>query len=172
MHVTIGMLSQEIYIFAGTVAENIKYGHPSATDDEVCAAARLAGLAKFIESLPEGYETMLGQRGSRFSGGQRQRLALARVILQDPSVVLFDEPSASLDPANARRFFSEVLRAFEGKTVLVITHDLKDVGWADQIILIESGQLLEAGPPRELCSGNSEFRRLADGGCHSHRSWC
>lgn len=143
----VGMLSQEIYLFAGTVAENIRYGRPEASDAEVARAAEIAGLGGFIEGLAEGYDTLLGQRGAGLSGGQKQRLALARVILQDPDVVLFDEPSAALDPENARRFFHEVLALFAARTVIVITHDLRDLSWAQQVVELEQGRVVRCGEP-------------------------
>lgn len=160
---TIGMLSQEIYIFAGTVAENIRYGSWNANDDDVRRVSAIAGLAEFIEDLEKQYQTKLGQRGNGLSGGQKQRLALARVLLQDPDIVIFDEPIASLDPENARRFFDIVLRVFQDKTVVIITHDLTNVHWADKIVMLENGRISEVGSPQELGEGNTAFSRLRDG---------
>lgn len=162
---TVGMLSQEIYIFAGTVAENIRYGSQSEepNDEDIDRAASVAGLADFIKTLPNSFRTELGQRGIGLSGGQKQRLALARVLLQNPDLVIFDEPSASLDPENARRFFDIVLRVFQEKTVVVITHDLKNLHWADQVIVLKNGSVSEIGSPQELGENNSAFRLLRDG---------
>ncbi len=134
-----GMLSQEVYIFAGTVADNVKYGRPDAALSDVESAIDAAGLKTFVEELPSRYDTQLGQHGTGLSGGQKQRLALARVLLQSPDIIVFDEPSSSLDSENARRFFDEVLRAFKNKTIVVITHDVHDLGWADRILCISQG---------------------------------
>lgn len=160
---TVGMLSQDIYIFAGTVAENISYGSHDASDEDIRHAAAVAGLSDFIANLENGYHTELGQRGNGLSGGQKQRLALARVLLQNPEVVIFDEPSASLDPENARRFFDIVLQVFQDKTVVVITHDLKNLNWADKVVMLENGHIGEIGTPQELGAYNTAFRSLRDG---------
>jgi ABC-type multidrug transport system fused ATPase/permease subunit len=160
---SVGMLTQDIYIFADTIMENIRYGRPNATDREVREAAEIAGLASLIASRNDGYDMRLGQRGTGLSGGQKQRLALARVVLQNPDVIIFDEPSAALDAENARRFFDTVLSVFAGKTVLVITHDLTRLDWADQIVVMADGQVLEIGFLDELCTKNTAFRCLRDG---------
>ena len=139
VNASVGVLSQEPYIFQGTIQENIQYGRPAATDEQVCEAARIAGIADHIESLPDRYQTQVGQRGSGLSGGQKQRIALARVILQDPSLIVFDEPSSSLDPANARRLFEAVMSVFADRTVLVITHDWSNLDWADRVIELGKG---------------------------------
>jgi len=137
----VGVLTQEVYLFAGTVDENIRYGNPSATNDDVRRAAQIAGIDERIQQLPKGYMTFLGQRGVGLSGGEKQRLALARVIMQNPEIVILDEPSASLDPANTRRFFESVIHSFTDKTVLVITHNHDILEWADTILKVEHGQV-------------------------------
>ena len=161
--ITVGMLSQEIYIFAGTVAENISYGTHNATEEDIRRTAGAASLAESIQELQNGYDTKLGQRGVGLSGGQKQRLALARVLIQNPPIVIFDEPSASLDPENARRFFDTVLHVFHEKTVIVITHDLKNLHWADQVIMLKNGTVSEIGSPQVLDEENTAFRLLRDG---------
>lgn len=139
--VRIGMLSQDIYIFHGTVAENILYGRQEATDNDIRCAAHLAGLAEVIAQLPDGYETKLGQRGNTLSGGQKQRLALARLILQNPDIVVLDEPTSGLDPENTRRFFQVIMELFKDRSVFVITHDWQNLQWADEILVVSDGQV-------------------------------
>lgn len=157
----VGMLSQEIYLFKGTIADNIRYGAPQATDADVRRAAEVARISDVIESLPEGYNTVLGQRGNRFSGGQKQRLALARVVLQDPDVIVFDEPSASLDPENAAHFFDNVLRVFHEKTVLVITHDDRRLEWADSLLVFDGGKVTQQDHDRYVSPVSLHCRHLA-----------
>jgi len=159
----VGMLSQDIYIFAGTVSDNIRYGRPGGSQSEVEHAARKAGLDGFINTLPEKYNTMLGQRGAGLSGGQKQRLALARVLLQDPDVLVLDEPTSGLDADGSREFFREVLRSFRGRTIMVITHNLENLSWADYVIMIEGGTVRECGSPAELLSRESAVRSLREG---------
>lgn len=161
---TVGLLTQDVYVFGDTVAANITYGNGTASDEEVEEAARRAGLAEDIARLPDGYQTQLGQHGAGLSGGQRQRLALARVILQDPEIVAFDEPVSALDPENARRFFNMVLDVFRDKTVIVVTHNLDVLDWADEVVLLRDGSVVEAGPPaRLLTEASSETNELRHG---------
>ena len=166
---TVGLLTQEVYCFCDTIRNNIAYGNDTASDDDIRRAARLAGLADYIEALPLGYETVLGQRGAGLSGGQRQRLSLARLILQDPDVVAFDEPVSALDPENTRRFFGTLLDVFRENTVFVITHNLSELSWADTVVVMEHGRVAEAGHPNELLEQpESLLRQLRDGaGCAS-----
>jgi ABC-type multidrug transport system fused ATPase/permease subunit len=157
------MLSQDVYIFAGTVSDNIRYGRPDASDLAVQHAAKQAGLSDFIDRLPEDYNTMLGQRGAGLSGGQKQRLALARVLLQAPDVLVLDEPTSGLDADGSREFFRQVMLSFNGKTIIVITHNLENLYWADYVIMIESGTIREAGSPGELLNRESAVRSLKEG---------
>jgi ABC-type multidrug transport system fused ATPase/permease subunit len=160
----VGMLSQDIYIFAGTVADNIRYGRPDASNEMVETAARMAGLGAFVRTLPKRFDTILGQRGAGLSGGQKQRLALARVLLQDPDVLVLDEPTSGLDADASRAFFRQVLRTFNDRTIIVITHNLDDLSWADYVIVIESGTVRESGTPDGLFSWESAVRALRDSG--------
>ena len=162
-HPSVGMLSQDVYIFAGTVSDNIRYGRPDASQLAVEHAATKARLSDFIDSLPEKYNTMLGQRGAGLSGGQKQRLALARVLLQGPDVLVLDEPTSGLDSDGSREFFREVMRSFSGRTIIVITHNLDNLHWADYVIMIESGTIREMGSPAELLNRESAVRSLKEG---------
>lgn len=161
---TVGLLTQDVYCFCGSIRSNIAYGSDSASDDDIRQAARLAGLADYIEALPLGYETPLGQHGAGLSGGQRQRLSLARLILQNPDIVVFDEPVSALDPENTRRFFGALLEVFRNRTVFVITHNLSELSWADTVVVMEHGCVAESGHPQELLEAHdSLLRRLKDG---------
>lgn len=136
---SIGYMTQEPYIFAGSIADNVRFARPDATDEAVEKALQLAGLTsvKGGSLLAE----RVGPSGAGLSGGQRQRVMLARVLLIDPQFIIFDEPSAALDFRAARRFFSDVLAALTGKTILVITHDTQNLDWADATIEIGDGSL-------------------------------
>jgi ABC-type multidrug transport system fused ATPase/permease subunit len=169
-HASVGMLSQDVYIFAGTVSDNIRYGRPDASKLAVDHAAKQAGLSDFIDTLPEKYDTMLGQRGAGLSGGQKQRLALARVLLQTPDVLVLDEPTSGLDADGSREFFRHVMRSFSGRTIIVITHNLENLHWADYVIMIESGTIREVGSPAELLNRESAVRLLKEGPHASARS--
>lgn len=159
----VGMLSQDVYIFAGTVSDNIRYGRSDAPQVAVEQAARKAGLSDYIDTLPEKYNSILGQRGAGLSGGQKQRLALARVLLQDPDVLVLDEPTSGLDAEGSRIFFRQVLQSFRGRTIVVITHNLDNLSWADFLIMIENGEMREMGSPTELLGCASAVRSLKDG---------
>jgi ATP-binding cassette subfamily B protein len=156
------MLSQDTHIFSGTFADNVRYAKPEASNADIERATELAGLGQFVQSLPERYDTLLGQRGYGLSGGQKQRLALARVLLQDPPFVLFDEPSSSLDPENTHRFFCDVMESLRGKTVVVITHDLHDLAWADQVIYMVNGTI------KEVISANNTRNRTTASSRNNH----
>ena len=147
---TVGSVMQETYLFHTTFAENIRYGRLEATDDEVRAAAHIAGLEGLIERLPEGMETVVGQRGYRLSGGERQRVAIARAVLNDPPILLLDEATASLDSRLEREIREATQRLSAGRTVVVIAHRLSTVIEADQIVVLDQGRLVEQGTHAEL----------------------
>jgi ABC-type multidrug transport system fused ATPase/permease subunit len=139
----VGMVRQDFYIFAGRTLDNVRYAYPQATPEEAMRACKLAGLLPYIESLPEK-ENILGQRGTGLSGGQKQRLSWARLILQNPDIIIGDEPSSNVDQDNAKRFFHEVLAAFKDKTIIIITHDQNNLDWADRIVRIANGTITES----------------------------
>jgi ABC-type multidrug transport system fused ATPase/permease subunit len=130
-------------LFHGTVAENIRLGDPGAPDERVRGAARLAAADAFVERLPEGYETVIGEGGRPLSAGERQRLALARAFLRDASFVVLDEPTANLDPANAAAVREAVERLREGRTVLLIAHDAELAARADRVVHLEAGRVVD-----------------------------
>ena len=156
----VAIMSQEVHLFNDTAAENIGYGRIGATMDDIRRAAEIAGAAQFIAALPEGYQSMLGDSGTRLSGGQRQRIALARTILRDPDLLLLDEATNSLDNESERAFQAALARYSQGRTVVVIAHRLSTVEQADQIVVLDEGKLVECGPPATLLSANGAFARL------------
>jgi len=159
---------QEPVLFAASVRENIRYGRPDATDEDVERAARLARAHGFITEVLGGYDAVLGERGATLSGGQRQRLAIARAILRDPSVIILDEATTGLDPVNQRDVVRALATLCEGRTSLVISHDLDAVLDCDLVACLDQGRVVELGPPQELLarrgSALSALRTPVDGG--------
>jgi ATP-binding cassette subfamily B protein len=158
----IGLVPQETVLFGETALENIRYGRPGASDAEVRAAARLAAADGFIEQLPEGYETFLGERGTRLSGGQRQRIAIARAILKDPPILLLDEATSSLD-AESEQLVQQALEGLmTNRTTLVIAHRLATVKKVDRILVMDRGRVEAIGTHAELIADNPLYARLAE----------
>jgi subfamily B ATP-binding cassette protein MsbA len=156
-----GIVSQETVLFNDSVRNNIAYGTPGRyTDAEVEAAARAANAHDFILELPEGYDTMLGERGTRLSGGQRQRLAIARALLSDPPILILDEATSALDTESERLVQEAVDRLLEGRTVFVIAHRLSTITHADQILFLDRGEILERGTHDELLARRGAYYRL------------
>jgi subfamily B ATP-binding cassette protein MsbA len=158
-----GFVGQETVVFNDTVSANIAYGRPSASESEVIAAARAAHAHGFIAQLPEGYQTMLGERGTRLSGGQRQRIAIARAILRDPPILILDEATSSLDSESERLVQDALLRLMRDRTVLVIAHRLATIRHANLILVIDDGQIAERGTHDELLARDGLYRRLCQG---------
>lgn len=156
------LVPQEVLLFGGTIAENIRYGRPDATDEEIREAAKQANAHQFIEKLPEGYQTLVGERGAQLSGGQRQRIAIARAILANPAVLVLDEATSSLD-AESERLVQEALnKLMENRTSLIIAHRLSTVRRADRILVMSGGTVVESGTHEELYAGeHSLYRTLA-----------
>ena len=156
----IGVVTQETYLFHDTIAANLRYARPDATDDELRAAATNANIGDLIDSLPDGYETVVGERGYRLSGGEKQRIAIARVILKDPRILILDEATSHLD-AHAEALIQEALeRVMEGRTSLVIAHRLSTILAADRILVIDQGQLVESGAHDDLLSADGLYASL------------
>ena len=157
----IGIVPQEAVIFSGTALDNIRYGKPSASREEVIAAAHAAFAHEFIEELPQGYDTFLGERGVRLSGGQRQRIAIARAILKNPPLLLLDEATSALDAHSERMVQAALNRAMQDRTTLVIAHRLSTVQQADVIWVMERGALVEQGTHAELLAKGGLYASLA-----------
>jgi ATP-binding cassette subfamily B protein len=144
------IVPQDVLLFGGTIAENIAYGRPGASEAEIMEAARQANADEFIRSFPEGYQTRVGERGVQLSGGQRQRVAIARAILRDPAILLLDEATSSLDSASESLVLQALDRLMEGRTSLIIAHRLSTVRTADRIVVIKDGRTVESGTHEEL----------------------
>lgn len=156
----IGVVSQDTFLFNASLAENIAFGTPGATRSQIEDAASLAQAAEFIETLPDGYDTLIGERGYRLSGGQRQRISLARAILRNPEFLILDEATSALD-SRSERLVQEAIEQFESQyTVLVIAHRLSTIKSADQICVLERGMIVERGTHEDLVSQNGSFASL------------
>lgn len=158
------MVTQESFLFAGTIADNIRIGNPGASDDDVVAAASAVGLDAYIRRLPDGYATDVKKRGGRLSSGQRQLVSFARVFLADPDVVVLDEATAHLDIPSERLVQNALATVLEGRTAIIIAHRLSTVEIADRVLVMESGRIIEDGTPDELISGTGKFAQL-------HQAW-
>jgi ATP-binding cassette subfamily B protein len=157
----VGVVSQETYLLHTTVRENLRYARPDATDAEIEDAARAARIHDLIASLPDGYDTMVGSRGHRFSGGEKQRIAIARTLLRDPRVLVLDEATSALDTETERAVQQAFDTLAQGRTTITIAHRLSTIRDADQIVVLDHGQIAEAGTHASLLAGNGRYAALA-----------
>jgi ATP-binding cassette subfamily B protein len=158
----VGVVSQETYLFHSSVRDNIRFAKPGATDEEIEDAARAAQIHDLIESLPDGYDTVVGERGYRFSGGEKQRIAIARTILRNPPILVLDEATSSLDTETERQVQDALDRLAEGRTTIAIAHRLSTVHDADQIVVLDHGRVVERGTHEELVSLGGRYADLVD----------
>lgn len=156
----IGIVPQDTVLFNDTIGYNIAYGNPSATIEEVQEAARAAQIDGFIKRLPEGYETQVGERGLKLSGGEKQRVAIARTLLKKPAMLIFDEATSALDSKTERAFQEELLSLAKNRTTLIIAHRLSTIIHADQILVMEHGQIVERGTHLELLAANGRYTEM------------
>jgi subfamily B ATP-binding cassette protein MsbA len=158
----LGVVLQDNFLFDGTIAENIAYANPHASREEIKAVSRIAHCDEFIESFEQQYDTVVGERGVRLSGGQRQRVAIARAILADPRILILDEATSSLD-SESEALIQDGLRSLRaGRTTFVIAHRLSTIRSADQILVLEAGEIIERGTHEELLTRNGRYRQLYD----------
>jgi ATP-binding cassette subfamily B protein len=158
----LGIVSQVPFLFAGTVAENIGYGRPEVTAEEIEAMARRVGEGEWLETLPDGLNSQVGERGRRLSMGQRQLVALTRVLVQDPRIFILDEATASVDPFTESQIQQALDLIMEGRSSIIIAHRLSTVKSADRIIVLEQGQIIEQGSHRQLLNQGGHYAELYD----------
>lgn len=166
---TVGVVQQEVCLFQGTLRENLRYGSPNASDQEVERAAELADLHDWIQTLPQGYDTLVGTKGIRLSGGQRQRVSIARLFLRNPDILILDEATSALDYESEAAVQRSLERLMEGRTAIVVAHRLSTVRKADRIYLLADGAIAEEGTHAELLEKGGRYAalcRLNEGSSH------
>jgi ATP-binding cassette, subfamily B, bacterial len=156
----LAVVPQDVSLFHRSVLENIRYARPSAIEEEILAAAEMAHCRDFIEALPEGFDTIVGDRGVKLSGGQRQRLAIARALLKDAPILLLDEATSSLDSESERAIQAALDRLMQGRTVIAIAHRLSTLSNFDRIIVMDRGRIVDDGPPDALALRPGPYRQL------------
>lgn len=161
-HDLFGVLDQQPYLFNTSIMNNVRLGNLNATDDQVKAAIAAVGLTNLVEKLPEGYDTVMTEGGQRFSGGERQRFALARILLQDAPIIILDEPTVSLDPITENEVLTTIFTLLADKTIIWVTHHLTGINFADQVYFLDAGQFTMSGTPQDLYAHNQHFKQLLD----------
>jgi ATP-binding cassette subfamily B protein len=156
----VALVFEETFLFSESVRENIRFGRPDAGDPDVERAAALAGATEFISQLPDGYDTVLGERGFSLSGGQRQRIAIARAILADPAVLVLDDATSAVDATKEHEIRAALAEVMRGRTTLVIAHRPATIALADRVAVLEAGRIVEEGTHEELLRGSARYRTL------------
>ena len=153
----IGIVQQDVYLFCGTIRENIAYGKPDATMEEIIEAAKKANIHDFIQELPEGYETFVGERGTRLSGGQKQRISIARVFLKNPPILILDEATSALDNESERWIQQSLKELAKNRTTITIAHRLSTIRNSDEILVVADNNIAERGTHEELLRQNGIY---------------
>jgi ABC-type multidrug transport system fused ATPase/permease subunit len=160
----IGVIPQDPFLFSATVRENLAFGRPGAPEEELVHAARLAQADEFIARLPDGYDTVIGERGITLSGGQRQRLAIARALVLDPRILILDDATASVDAATEAQIRIGLREAMRGRTTVIIAHRLSTIALADEIVVLEAGRIVARGGHDELVETSAVYREIWEHG--------
>jgi ATP-binding cassette, subfamily B, bacterial len=156
----ISMVLQDVFLFNGSVRENIRFGKPDATDEEVMAAARVANAHDFITQMPQGYDTEIGERGVKLSGGQKQRISIARAVLKDAPILILDEATSAVDTETEAQIQQALERLMQGRTAIVIAHRLSTIRNADQILVLDGGRIVEQGRHTQIMNGQGLYAQL------------
>jgi ABC-type multidrug transport system fused ATPase/permease subunit len=160
----VAVVSDDAFLFSATLADNIAYARPDASEDEVRVAASRAGLDELIDQLPAGFETLVGERGLTLSGGQRQRVAIARALLAEPRILILDDATSSVDATTESRIKDALGEVMDGRTTFVIAHRLSTIALADEVVVLEDGEILARGTHRELLEDSPLYREIAEKG--------